>query len=391
VVRNSPTIPKRKLLTILVAGVNVLWATPLVPVYAQRLPRAAQSAAAEAESIRPHWLREAAGDTARDEPHERSRDHDTVLQAFRPVVAIPSKCTVTVWCDDQRVALGTIVDGEGFIATKRSELADKPVCELADGTRYPARLVGADRGSDLALLKIDAGNLPAIRWSDADPPAVGGWVITPGPDQLPLAIGVVSVQQHRVRGGVLGIQMTDDRQGPRITNVVPGSGAATAGLAVGDVFTRVNGKKLANSDELVATTSSMLPGEKLSLVILRGDQQRRVLATLGSWAETVTSRRAQFQDQLGSALSKRRVLFPSVVEHDSVLDPHDCGGVLINLNGKAIGINIARASRISSYAIPASVARPILESLQASASQPATLPVAADMPDAPLTESTIDQ
>jgi len=157
--------------------------------------------------------------------------------------------------------------------------------------------------------------------------------------------------------------MTEDQPGPRITYVVPGSGAAEAGLARGDVITHVNGQPLETSDEMVATTSSMLPGDKIQLSVQRAHDTLRVVATLGSVSDTLASSRARFQDQLGAQLSKRRVLFPAALEHDTNLAPQQCGGALIDLEGKAIGINIARASRISSYAIPAHVARPILDAI----------------------------
>jgi serine protease Do len=63
-------------------------------------------------------------------------------------------------------------------------------------------------------------------------------------------------------------------------------------------------------------------------------------------------------------LSERRVLFPSALEHDTVLLPNQCGGPLVDLEGNVIGINIARANRVASYAIPADVARPLLESFK---------------------------
>jgi serine protease Do len=41
------------------------------------------------------------------------------------------------------------------------------------------------------------------------------------------------------------------------------------------------------------------------------------------------------------------------LQHDTVIRPADCGGPLVDLDGKAVGINIARAGRTESYAIPA--------------------------------------
>lgn len=293
--------------------------------------------------------------------HRHSRNHATVLEAFRDVVGQPAQSTVRVFCGDKQVALGTIFDPAGYIATKGSELDGSVVCELADGARHAAELVGVDRASDLAVLKIPVEGLPAVQWREDSPPAVGGWVVTPGLGPLPEAVGIVSVAAHRVRGAVLGVQLTEDRPGPRITVVVPGSGGEKAGLRAGDIVTRFGDQPISTADMLIAATSAMLPGDKVTLQLLRSGQTREVQAELSSVSSALSSSRAQMQDSLGGPLSGRRVLFPSVLEHDTVLLPNQCGGPLVDLDGKVIGINIARANRVASYAIPASVARPLLE------------------------------
>lgn len=321
------------------------------------------------------WLSRLAGlATAKGATHAYSRNHLSVLAAFREVVQTPSRSTVRVIGDDKQLALGMIVDADGFIATKGSELQGELQCELSDGTRLPATLVGIDRGSDLALLRVAAGDLPVARWRQSSPPAVGGWVVSVGTQELPQAIGVVSVAPHRVRGGVLGIQMTEDNPGPRVTFVVPDSGAAQAGVRSGDVITHANGQPVKTAEDMVTTTSLLLPGDEVRLQIRRARQEQEIVATLGSVADTLSSQRARFQDALGGPLSQRRFLFPSALEHDSVLLPNECGGPLIDLDGNVIGINIARASRISSYAIPADVALPVLERLK----EAALIPVSSD-------------
>ena len=297
-------------------------------------------------------------------PSEHSRNHAAVLQAFRDAVAPMGKCTVQVLCDNQQVALGTIVDSQGFIATKGSELHGSIACLLADGTRYTAELLGVDRGSDLAVLKIPAENLPAIAWREDEPPAAGSWVATPGPSDVPQAVGIVSVSPHPVRGGVLGVQLAEDKPGPRILFVVPGSGAANAGLLRGDIITHINDQAIDSSSALVAATSSMLPGEEARLTIRRNNATEQYRAVLSSLTNTLAGQHAKLQESLGGPLSDRRVLFPSVLEHDTILQPNQCGGPLVDLNGQVVGINIARANRVATYAIPARVARPLLEALQ---------------------------
>ena len=63
-------------------------------------------------------------------------------------------------------------------------------------------------------------------------------------------------------------------------------------------------------------------------------------------------------------MSNRRWGFPSVIQHDTVLRPSDCGGPVVDLDGYAVGINIARAGRVASYALPVEVVNPLLKDLQ---------------------------
>src|SRR4029077_19551483 len=70
------------------------------------------------------------------------------------------------------------------------------------------------------------------------------------------------------------------------------------------------------------------------------------------------------QDKMGSKLSDRRGGFPSILQHDTVVQPQDCGGPVIDLDGKAVGINIARAGRTETYAIPSEAILGLLDDLQ---------------------------
>jgi len=49
------------------------------------------------------------------------------------------------------------------------------------------------------------------------------------------------------------------------------------------------------------------------------------------------------------------------------LEPDECGGALVDLNGKAVGINIARAGRVSTYALPSSLVIPLIETMKQAA------------------------
>jgi serine protease Do len=68
--------------------------------------------------------------------------------------------------------------------------------------------------------------------------------------------------------------------------------------------------------------------------------------------------------QMRGEVSLRAEGFDQAIEHDTALPPWLCGGPLVNLDGKAIGINIARASRVSTYALPARLAKRVLNNLK---------------------------
>jgi len=77
---------------------------------------------------------------------------------------------------------GVIVSPNGYILTNHHvvEAADEIQVALADGQSLPARVVGADPETDLAVLKIDADNLPAITFAQTDSLKVGDWVLAVG-------------------------------------------------------------------------------------------------------------------------------------------------------------------------------------------------------------------
>jgi serine protease Do len=82
--------------------------------------------------------------------------------------------------------------------------------------------------------------------------------------------------------------------------------------------------------------------------------------------------RADFQNNMGSRLSDKRTGFPNVLQHDTVLSPADCGGPLVDLDGKAVGVNIARAGRTESYAVPTESVLPLLFDLASGKLTPPT-------------------
>ena len=48
-----------------------------------------------------------------------------------------------------------------------------------------------------------------------------------------------------------------------------------------------------------------------------------------------------------------------------VLDPHNCGGPVVDLDGKVLGVSIARAGRVETWILPSETIRPILADMKA--------------------------
>ena len=227
-----------------------------------------------------------------------------------------------------------------------------------------AKIIGVSEDDDLALLKVKADQLPVIGWSEADPPPVGSWLATPGLETVPLSIGVVSVALRVVerRMPALGVVIEEGDQGPVVREVLPRSGAAKAGLKSNDVITQLDDKKIVTRNSLVQAIRGHRPGDTVRLKLLRGGKTLTVDVELLDLTELANGE--TFQEDIGGRLSKRRTGFPLALQHDTVLQPNQCGGPLVDLDGKVVGINIARASRVASYALPAAVVKPVVEKLK---------------------------
>lgn len=96
----------------------------------------------------------------------------------------------------QSLGSGFIIDPNGYIITNNHVIknADEIVVRLSDRRELKAKLIGTDSRSDVALLKIDAKNLPVVRIGDSDKLKPGQWV---------MAIGSPFGFDHSVSAGIV--------------------------------------------------------------------------------------------------------------------------------------------------------------------------------------------
>lgn len=99
--------------------------------------------------------------------------------------------------DARSLGSGFVIDADGFILTNNHvvEGADEILVRLSDRRELLAKLIGADKRSDLALLKVEAKGLPVVTFGQADRIKVGEWVMAIGSPfgfDHSVSVGVVS-------------------------------------------------------------------------------------------------------------------------------------------------------------------------------------------------------
>jgi serine protease Do len=301
---------------------------------------------------------------------------DKFKALFRPVVAEAAKSTVRVRFEGKDFGLGVVVSADGYILTQATDVEGKYAVKLRDGKTLDARLVGVHQKHNLALLKVDASGQTPAKWADSKAAAAGDWVAAVGMKAEPTAVGVIGVATRDVpgakgarrspasNGGFLGVGLADEGPGAIIKGVEPNTAAARAGLKIDDVILSVSGKQVADAEELVRTLGRHKPGDTVTLLIRRGEEEMEVKAKLGERPKGGVSR-GDFQNLLGSKLSDVRSGYPTILQHDGVVPPEDCGGPLVDLDGRVLGINICRAGRTETWAVPSEVIRAVLPDLMA--------------------------
>src|SRR4051812_41527173 len=177
---------------------------------------------------------------------------------------------------------GFIVSPDGYVVTNNhlvqgvngSGTVDTVTVITTDRKEYPARIVGRDETSDLALLKIEGHNLPFVQWGDTTKARVGDWVLAIGnPYGLggTVTAGIISAL-HR---GITGVGAYD--------RYIQTDAAINMGNSGGPMFD-LNGNVIGINSALISPTGASvgiglaIPAEAAKPVIdslLRGQRPSR--------------------------------------------------------------------------------------------------------------------
>ncbi|MCA8982913.1 MAG: PDZ domain-containing protein [Planctomycetaceae bacterium] len=304
---------------------------------------------------------------------EATRHGSLLKSAFRELIETVRHFATQVRINDQLSVPGTLIDAEqGWVVAKASELgkrvsaADRFRCRLDKETWCEARFLGYDQALDLLFLKLEGLALPRVAVPLTAELKPGQWVISLGfQEPLPLGVGVLGAAPRKIDSGsgYLGMAVDETDSGLMITQVLANSGAAQAGLKKGDLLLEDRESPVTKRSWLSAMLRECEPGDWCEFFASREGQLLDIQLRIGISWDNIVERQA-LMNRFGSDVSPRRTGFRSVFQHDTLMHPRDCGSPLVNLQGELLGVNIARAGRTDTYAIP------IYEVLEAAARFP---------------------
>ncbi|MDQ5850316.1 MAG: DegQ family serine endoprotease [Pseudomonadota bacterium] len=109
-------------------------------------------------------------------------EDEEVLEFFRRFIPRQQPGQPAPRPESRSLGSGFIISADGYILTNAHvvEGADEINVRFTDKREYKAKVIGADRRTDVALIKVDAANLPAVRFGDPTKLKVGEWVVAIG-------------------------------------------------------------------------------------------------------------------------------------------------------------------------------------------------------------------
>jgi len=107
-------------------------------------------------------------------------EDEEVLEFFRRF--IPRQPGPGQRPESRSLGSGFIISADGYILTNAHvvDSADEITVKFTDKREYKAKVIGADKRTDVALIKIEASSLPAVRFGDPTKLKVGEWVVAIG-------------------------------------------------------------------------------------------------------------------------------------------------------------------------------------------------------------------
>lgn len=292
-------------------------------------------------------------------PEQRTNGKQT-LAAVEKLKPLTTACAARIESPLGRaICSATIVGEDGYVLMKASEVPDlaKTRIHFADGRTADLREVHRETSLDLVLAQaVGITGLRAVSFGGARLLTMGQWLCSVANSGKETRIGIVSAKIRRIpgTGAALGIRMDEKppqgSKGVRIIGIASESPAEIAGLHEGDVILQIAGEIVDQFRRVHDLVNKRQPGEVVEVHYLRKDKEESCRVRLAS--RTKVLQNWEGEDFANGGVSLRSDNFPEVLQHDIPLFPTDMGGPVATLEGKVVGINIARADRVTTFALP---------------------------------------
>ena len=293
-------------------------------------------------------------------------------KAFDPIREVLQASSAVIYEGWKSIGYGVVVSSDGYLVTKASEIEGlEELSVRIDRNHFKeVRVVASTVEWDVALLKVEAEGLSMIEWAEMEPEH-GSWVVSNGSTtrrDRRVRVGIISANAREVGGGrapvVLGVSLDtgEESEGLTIQKVHKDSGADEAGIETGDMILEMDGVQVGNMEELQAVLNEKEPGDKLRMRVKREEEELDFEVELKK-RESVFEEKKTRNDAMSGRVSKRRTNFPRVIQTDLPLSVRSVGGPLLDLDGRCVGMNIARANRCETFAIPSKELLAVVEDL----------------------------
>jgi serine protease Do len=282
-----------------------------------------------------------------------------VVAAFEAQRQVLQTSSAVMLDGRKEIGYGVVVSADGHILTKASEILDaKELAVTVDQVNYrEVKLLAVDPTWDVALLKVEASGLVPVVYAPTSEVPQGTWVVANGATTRTarrLLAGIVSAKIREIPasgGAALGVVLNGKSKLLEVDAVNEKSGAKEAGLQKGDVIVAIEGKKLKKIEDIAEILKDRKAGSTVKMTYRRKGEETTVDVRLAARGEMFTDQMNR-NDQMSGEYSPRRSGFPRVMQHDILGSKSVVGGPLLDLDGRCIGMNIARANRAESFAIP---------------------------------------
>jgi len=197
-----------------------------------------------------------------------------------------------------------------------------------------------------------------IEWDTETKLEPGRFVVAAAPNDEPIGLGVVSVPPRSLREkaylGVIIDNGAHEGPGVYLERVEPRSAARNAGLRRGDILLSIDGNSLSGADDVREAMADRSPGDRVKVRYRRGAEEAEAEVELKRASEfpAFENHRLRTMETMGGRLNLVRTGFPLAVQTDIKLKADQCGGPVVDLDGKVVGISVARADRTHSLFIP---------------------------------------